>query len=166
MTYGHAPAQEPLPRGSWNFGKTFFGHHYYVLNLFAWSLIGRREEDFLRNTSILHFLPPNYLPVGWGSWNCKFYVSLPYRCYIPKLVKIGLVVFWDEDVNGQPTTNYDGCQPIVIGHLSHLGDLKIQKARIMLIRRVLFRSRDSLFSFSFPEPLGQFLPYLAQSILE
>ena len=26
-----------------------------------------REEDFLRNTSILHFLPQNYLPLGWGG---------------------------------------------------------------------------------------------------
>ena len=31
--YGHAPAQEPLPRGSWNlqFRRPFFGHHYYIL---------------------------------------------------------------------------------------------------------------------------------------
>ena len=45
-----------------------------------------REEDFLRNTSILHFLPQNYLPLG------EFLVSLPYRYYIPNLVKIGPIV--------------------------------------------------------------------------
>ena len=28
---------------------------------------GTREEDFLRNTSILHFLPENYLPCGSGG---------------------------------------------------------------------------------------------------
>ena len=28
---------------------------------------GSREEDFLRNTSILHFLPQNDLPFGWGG---------------------------------------------------------------------------------------------------
>ena len=28
---------------------------------------GSREEDFWRNTSILHFLPQNYLPFGWGG---------------------------------------------------------------------------------------------------
>ena len=50
---------------------------------------GSREEDFLRSTSIL---PQNYLPFGWGSWNLQFLVSLPYRCYIPNLVRIGPVV--------------------------------------------------------------------------
>ena len=52
-----------------------------------------REEDFLRKTSILHFLPQNYLPLGWGgSWNLQFFVSLLYKCYIPNLVKIGPAV--------------------------------------------------------------------------
>ena len=32
-----------------------------------------REEDFLRNTAILHFLPQNYLPLGWGVM--KFTIS-------------------------------------------------------------------------------------------
>ena len=27
-----------------------------------------------------------------GSWNLQFLVSLPYRCYVPNLVKIGSVV--------------------------------------------------------------------------
>ena len=31
---------------------------------FVFSMSGIREEDFLRNTTILHFLPPNYLPFG------------------------------------------------------------------------------------------------------
>ena len=36
MTYGHALRQEPLPRGheSYNFGRPFRGHHYYILSLF------------------------------------------------------------------------------------------------------------------------------------
>ena len=54
-----------------------------------------RENDFLRNTPILPFLPQNYLPLGWGggrSCNSQFLVSLPYRCYIPNLVKVGPVV--------------------------------------------------------------------------
>ena len=45
------------------------------------------EEDFFLNTSILHFLPQNYLPWSEGSWNLQFLVSL-----IPNLVKIGSVV--------------------------------------------------------------------------
>ena len=51
-----------------------------------------REEDFLRNTSFLYFLPQNYLPFGLGSWNLQFLVFLPYRWYILNLVKIGPVV--------------------------------------------------------------------------
>ena len=33
--YGHALAQEPLPRGHEinNFGRPFLGHHYYILGL-------------------------------------------------------------------------------------------------------------------------------------
>ena len=66
-----------------------------------------REEDFLRNTSILHFLPQNYLPWGVGSWNLQFLVSLPYRCYIPNLVKIGSVVLEKKMLtdNGRRTTH-------------------------------------------------------------
>ena len=30
---------------------------------------GSREEEFLRNTSIFHFLPQNYHPLGWGVMN-------------------------------------------------------------------------------------------------
>ena len=53
---------------------------------------GSREAEFSRNTSILHFLPQNYLPCSRGSWNFQFLVSLPYRCHVPNLVKIDLVV--------------------------------------------------------------------------
>ena len=35
MTYDHAPAQEPLPRGNeiYNFDRPFLGHHHYILSL-------------------------------------------------------------------------------------------------------------------------------------
>ena len=36
-----------------------------------------REEDFLRNTSILHFLPQNYLPLGVGGHEIYNFMS-PY----------------------------------------------------------------------------------------
>ena len=31
--YGHDPTQEPLPQGSWNFGKPFSSHHFHILTL-------------------------------------------------------------------------------------------------------------------------------------
>ena len=57
----------PCPGGHevYNFGRVFLGHHYYTLILSE--TCPSREEDFLRNTSILHFLPQNYLPFGWGK---------------------------------------------------------------------------------------------------
>ena len=38
---------------------------------------GSGEEDFLRNTAILHFLPQNYLPFGWGVMKFTIFLS-PY----------------------------------------------------------------------------------------
>ena len=49
-----------------------------------------REED-LFNKNLL-FSPQKYLLLRWGSWNLHFLVSLLYRCYMLKMVKIGSVV--------------------------------------------------------------------------
>ena len=40
MTYDHAPAQEPLPRGNeiYNFDRPFLGHHNYILTMSVLSL--------------------------------------------------------------------------------------------------------------------------------
>ena len=124
--YDHALTQEPLPHGSWNlqFCRPFLGHH------FVWSMPGSRE-DLLRNTSILHL---NYLLYGWGSWNSQCLVSLPYRCCIPNLVKIGPVVI------EKKVLTHDGCQPIAIGHLSDSGDQKIINCKHL----VLWESFESL----------------------
>ena len=84
----------------------------------------RREEDFWRNTSILHFLSQNYIPLGWGSWNLQFLVSLPYGCCIPNLVKIGPVVLEKMLTHDERTKDDDGRQPRAIGHLSYSDDLK------------------------------------------
>ena len=60
----------------------------------------RRDEDFQSNISIL---PKEYVPLGLGVMKLHVTtVSLPYRCHIPNLVKIGPVVL--EDVNAQQTT--------------------------------------------------------------
>ena len=63
--------------------------------------------------------PKVFSPWGWGSWNLKFLVSLPYICYIPNLVKIGQV-----DVNGRRTANANSS----IYHRSNSGDLKLENA--------------------------------------
>ena len=45
-----------------NFGKPFLGHHYHTNNLSEPYPEERRR--FLKNMSILHFLPPHYVPLG------------------------------------------------------------------------------------------------------
>ena len=66
---------------------------------------GSREEDFWRNTSILHFLPKNYLPFGWGVM--KFTISglLPLMMLHTKFGKDWPSSFWGEDVNARRKTN-------------------------------------------------------------
>ena len=49
--YGHALAQEPLPLGVMTF------------TILVESLQHCLNQDFLRNTSNIHFLPQNYLPL-------------------------------------------------------------------------------------------------------
>ena len=58
----------------YKFGRPILGHHYYILGLSDQCLVSR-EEEFLQNTSILHFLPPNYLLLGWGH-EVKIFFSL------------------------------------------------------------------------------------------
>ena len=87
--------RNPCPRSHeiYKFCRPFFDHHYYIFSLSDLCL-GVEKKIFLRNTSILHFLPQNYLPLWMGvmKWNLQFLVSLPYRCYIQNLFKIGPVV--------------------------------------------------------------------------
>ena len=67
---------------------------------------------------------------GGELWNSQFLVFLPYRCYIPNLVKIGPVVFEKKILtdNAQQTSDDTRhtklIQPIAKGHLSDSGDLK------------------------------------------
>ena len=55
---------------------------------------------------------------GGGSWNLQFLFSLPYRWYIPNLVKIGPIVVEKKILMD------DERHSIAIGHLSDTGDLK------------------------------------------
>ena len=77
-----------------NFGRPFLGHHYYTLSLSEpcpWV----EKKIFKINRSILHCLPPNYHPLGWGSWNLHWPSS-----------------FWEEDVNGRrPTPTHSNRSP-------------------------------------------------------
>ena len=72
-----------------------------------------REKDFLRKASTFPIFTPKLPPLEmWG----QFLVSLPYKCFIPNLIKIGLVVL--EKVltqDGRWMTYDDGRQPIAIG---------------------------------------------------
>ena len=53
---------------------------------------GSTEEDFSKNTVINFTLfTPELHPLGVGAQILQFLVSLPNRCYIPNLVKIGPV---------------------------------------------------------------------------
>ena len=80
-----------------------------------------REEDLLRITAILHFLPQITSPLGGRSWYLQFPPPpLPCRCYIPNLAEIGPVVIEEK------MTTHDGRrQPIAIGHLSDSRYLKM-----------------------------------------
>ena len=40
---------------------------------------GGRDEDFLRNTAILHFLPQNYLPLWVGGGHEIYNFLSPYH---------------------------------------------------------------------------------------
>ena len=112
--------RNPCPRGHeiYNFGRGFLAHHYYIFSLSA-ICTGVKKKIFKEIQQFYTFYPKITSPLGGGSWNLQFFVSLPYRWYISNLVKIGPVV-----LEKKMLTNDDGRQPIAIGHLSDSGDLK------------------------------------------
>ena len=61
--------KNPLPEGHkiYNFGRHFLGYHYYTINLSE--PCPNLEKIFLKQTSILHFLPANYVPLGCEVMN-------------------------------------------------------------------------------------------------
>ena len=73
------------------------------------------------------FYPKMKFLWGGGHEIYNFLVSLPYRCYIPNLVKIGPVVLEEKMLtqDARRTRDDDGCQHIAIGHLCYSGDLMI-----------------------------------------
>ena len=114
--FGHALAQELLPRGHeiYKFGRTFLGHHY-----------SESRGNFSFNTSILHILPQNYLPLGWRVMKLTSSCLLTLLTLPTKFNKDWPNSSWEEDVNGRRTTHDHGRQPIARGHLSDSADIKI-----------------------------------------
>ena len=94
MTYMARPQHKnPCPgvQEFYNFGRAFFGHYYCLLSFSDLSL-GIEKKILQEIHQFYTFYPQTTSPWGEGSWNLQFLVFLPYRCYIPILVKIGPVV--------------------------------------------------------------------------
>ena len=66
-----------------NFGKPFLSHHYFTLSLSE--PCPRVENKYIHFT----FFTPKLPPIGIRVVQLLF---LPYRCYIPNMVKICPVV--------------------------------------------------------------------------
>ena len=85
------------------------------------------------------FLSQNYLPLGLGVMKLQFLVTLPCRCYIPNLNKIGPVVFNKKMLMHD---NVYRRHLIAIGHLSDSnwsGDLKIYISSQYQTEVILFK---------------------------
>ena len=94
--YGHAPAQEPLPRGSWNLQFWYNLPWSSLLNT-SLSLCGpctRVKKTFLKN-----YIKITTPKEGRGSWNLQFLVSLPWRSSLDWSSSSG------EDVKARRTTD-------------------------------------------------------------
>ena len=78
------------------------------------------RRRILKNTSILHFLLQNYLPLGWGTIEYTISYFLTLQMLHTKFGQGWPSSFWEENVNWQRTKHDDGRQPIAIGHLSDL----------------------------------------------
>ena len=118
--------KNPCPGGYeiYNLRRPFLGHQKYILHL-SEPCPGVEEKIFkeimhFHNMTYMatpehknpcidftYFLPQNYLPLEWGSWNLQRLAILPYRCYIPNLVqcKDWPSSSWEEDVNGRCRTD-------------------------------------------------------------
>ena len=84
---------------------------------------GSREEGFLRNTSILHFLSQNYLPLCGGGGHEIYNFLSPYPRNATYKFWLRLAYY----ILRKKMLMHDGRRPIVIGHLSDSGDLKSEK---------------------------------------
>ena len=76
--------KDPCSRGHeiFNLGRPFIGLHCYALS--ECELFREVEKIFLRNTSIFHFLPQNYLPLGWGVTVYEIHISCLFTLKMPE----------------------------------------------------------------------------------
>ena len=56
---------------------------------------------------MFYSVPQNYLTLWWEVMKFWFLVSLPYRCYISKLLILTQLVVLEKDVNASRTTTDD-----------------------------------------------------------
>ena len=122
MTYMATPQHKNRYLGVMKLDPSLVIITLYLVNL---SVPRSTEEDFQSNTLILRLtLTQNCLPFEWRSY-LQFSVSLPYRCFLQNLIKIGPVVLEKILTHDRRRTQHDnGRQPIVIAHRSDSGDLK------------------------------------------
>ena len=80
-----------------------------------------RIRRFLKNASIIYFLPPNYcyVPLGWGAMKLTISCLLLLKMLIQNRIKIGTVV-----LETKTLTDDNGCLPMAIGLPNDSGDLK------------------------------------------
>ena len=87
------PNTKLLPWGHeiYHCGRPFLGHNYYILSLFESS---PGVKKFCKEIHQFFKFYLKIMPSPWdgGLWILQFLVSLPYKCNIPNLVKIGPVV--------------------------------------------------------------------------
>ena len=119
----------PVPWNCWgheinNSGRPFLGHHYWI-HILSDLCQGVQKKIFKEKCKFYIFNSKTISPLGGWPWvggrsqNLQFFISFPYRCYIPNLVKIDSVF-----LGKKMLTDDAQCQPIPKGHLSNSDDLK------------------------------------------
>ena len=105
--YGHAPAYEPLFQGSWNFQFMWTLHWSSLLCTSECELcLGVQKMIFFKNKSFFHFLPQNYLTLGWGVMKFTISCLLTLKMLNSKFGQDWPRSFWEEDVKGRLTKTY------------------------------------------------------------
>ena len=92
MAYVSMPKHKnPCPRGKFFTILVNPSFNYYIYSVCLINANEQRRNVLKKYTSIFQFLPQILFLWSRGHENLQFFVSLPTRCYIPKLVKTGPV---------------------------------------------------------------------------
>ena len=85
----------------YSFGWPFLGHHYYIFTLYGPCPRGEKKI-FFRNTSILHVLPQNCLPLEWGGGNEIYRLGWPIAMgWHPSSSVVHCLLTSSQDLPGQ-----------------------------------------------------------------